>query len=114
MLIRKNDMPVKKGQMRNGDGEIDQMVIVPQDKMIHARLFNKLTIKKDCSIGYHDHNNEVEYYYILSGEGVVKENDGEYTVYPGDMVITGWGAGHTIRNNKDADLVLIAVISTEA
>lgn len=100
--------------MREGLGTVLQTVIVPKDKMIHARLFNRLTIKQNCSIGYHDHNEEVEYYYILSGEGVVTEPDGEKTVKAGDLVITGWGAGHSIINNNKEDLVLIAVISTEA
>ncbi len=114
MVIKQNKMEIKEGQMRGGDGTISQMVVVPSDKMIHARLFNKLTIKQNCSIGYHDHNNEVEYYFILSGKGIVTEPEGDQIVEKGDVVITGWGSGHSIRNENAEDLVLLAVISTEA
>lgn len=114
MVIKANEMPQKESEMRGGNGTIQQVQVVIPAQMIHARLFNKLTIKKDCSIGYHVHNNEVEYYYILSGEGIVTEPDGEKTVNAGDVVITGWGVGHSIRNEKSEDLVLLAIISTEA
>lgn len=114
MVIRKEDMPVSEHSMREGNGLIIDRVIVPKDKMIHARLFSLLTIRQGCSIGYHDHNNEVEYYYVLSGQGIVTEKDGEITVNPGDAVVTGWGAGHSIRNDKEEDLVILASISTEA
>lgn len=113
MIISKKDMPITESQMRQGMGTIVQMQIVPKDKMIHSRLFSKLTIKQNCSIGYHDHNNEVEYYYILSGKGIVTEPDGDKTVLEGDVVITGWGQGHSIRNEQEQDLVLLASISTE-
>ena len=113
MLIRKNEMPVTERNMRNGDGLIIDRTIVPKDKMINARLFSLLTIRKGCSIGYHDHNNEVEYYYILSGNGIVTENGKDIEAHPGDVVITGWGDGHSIRNDNSEDLVLLAVVCTE-
>ena len=35
------------------------------------------------------------------------------TVNPGDVVVTGWGQSHSIRNECDQDLEFIAVINTE-
>lgn len=113
MIIRKNDMPVTEHNMRNGNGLIIDCAVVPKDKMINARMFNLLTIRKGCSIGYHEHINEVEYYYILSGSGIVTENGKDVEAGPGDVVITGWGDSHSIRNDNSEDLVLLAVISTE-
>lgn len=114
MITRKEDMAVKESSLRNGQGLITQIQIVEQANMIHSKMFSKLIIRKDCSIGYHEHVGEVEYYYILSGEGIVTEPEGDKKVKPGDVVITGWGAGHSIRNENIEDLVLIAFISTEA
>ena len=113
MLIRKEDMPLKKAQMRGGNGEIIQQIVVPAEQMIHARMFNRLVIKSGCSIGFHEHKEEVEYYYILQGEGVVTEKECKFTAKPGDVVITGWGASHSIANEGKDDLILLAVISTE-
>ncbi len=115
MIIKKEDMPVQvRPNVRGGEGSVIDMTVVPKDKMMHARLFNLMTIKKGCSIGEHQHLGEVEYYYILQGEGIVKEADGDKICRKGDVVITGWGDTHAIRNEKDEDLVFIASIALEA
>lgn len=44
---------------------------------------------------------------------MVSGPDGDETADAGDVVITGWGASHAIRNDGDEDLVFLAVISTE-
>ena len=41
---------------------------------------------------------------------VVTEKDGEKVALPGDVVITGDGESHAIRNDEDEDLVFVAVI----
>ena len=41
------------------------------------------------------------------------EDGVESVVKAGDVSITGWGRVHTIRNEKDEDLVFIALIPTE-
>lgn len=52
----------------------------------------------------HWHANEDEFLYMLSGEAVLIENDGETPLRPGDAV--GWKAGtpngHQIANRSDA------------
>lgn len=97
--------------MRGGDGEVLQQLILDDTDMArHSRLFATLTLKEGCSIGEHRHDNETEYYYILSGKGIVKEADGEKTVSAGDVVITADGESHSIRNTGKEDLVLLAII----
>lgn len=114
MVIKSKDMPVSmREHLQGGSGAVECTVVVPQSSMIHARLFNLLRLRKGDSIGVHEHHNEVEYYYILSGRGIVSGPDGEEAADAGDVVITGWGASHAIRNDGDEDLVFLAVISTE-
>lgn len=97
--------------MRGGDGEVLQHLILDESDMAkHSRLFATLTLKEGCSIGEHQHNNETEYYYILSGNGAVAEADGEKSVSAGDVVITGDGESHSLRNTGKEDLVLLAII----
>ena len=97
--------------MRGGEGTVIRKDILDADDMAkHSRLFSLFTLKKGCSIGEHEHNNETEYYYIISGKGTVKEKDGIKEVLPGDVVITGDGASHSIMNESDEDLVFVAVI----
>jgi len=114
MVIQNKDMAIEDVvNMRGGDGVVIKQTIAPAEPSVHVRLFAKFTIRKGCSIGKHQHLGEVEYYYILSGEGIVTEDEGEKLVGPGDVVITGWGQSHSIRNEKDEDLVFVAVIPTE-
>lgn len=114
MVIRKEDMPVQNVQnVRDGKGTLRKQIIAPAEPSVHLRLFCTFTIPKGCSIGPHPHEGEVEYYYILSGEGIVTEDGVESVVKAGDVSITGWGKVHTIRNEKDEDLVFIALIPTE-
>lgn len=97
--------------MRGGDGDALQHLILSDGDMAkHSRLFATMVLKEGCSIGEHQHNNETEYYYILSGTGIVTEADGEKEVKAGDVVITGNGESHAIRNSGKEDLVFIALI----
>jgi len=87
--------------------------LMDEGTVSHSRLFAELVIEKGCSIGKHDHVNETEYYWITEGKGIVTEADGEKVVQKGDLVITGGGASHAIRNDEDETLKLMALIILE-
>lgn len=111
MIKKLSQMSTKVNEhMRGGAGSVQILELMSKDELKHCRMFSKLTLKPGCSIGQHEHVNETEYYWILEGEGVVTEADGEKTVKAGDLVITGGGASHAIRNEKDEDLVFLALI----
>jgi mannose-6-phosphate isomerase-like protein (cupin superfamily) len=98
-------------QMRDGKGEVEILHIFKKDELKgKARLLARITLKKGCSIGYHEHHGEEEIFYIIKGRGVVQDNDEERPVGPGDAVLTGAGSGHSIRNDEDDPLELVAVI----
>lgn len=114
MVIECKDMPVEEVlHLRDGDGVVIKQYIAPAEPSVHLRLLAHFTIRKGCSIGNHQHLGEVEYYYIIAGEGIVTEDGVETTVRKGDVSITGWGRCHSIRNEKDEDLEFVAVIPTE-
>lgn len=101
-------------KMREGSGQVLATKLLKDGEFCkNCRLFNIMRLKKGCSIGLHQHNNETEYYYILSGTGIVSEKDGDKLVKKGDLVITGNGESHAISNNINEDLVFVAVIITE-
>lgn len=112
MIKRFEDMQeYTKEHMRGGAGSVQFKDLLGKDDMAaHCRLFSMLTIEQGSEIGEHDHCAETEYYWILSGEGIVTEADGEKIVQKGDLVITGGGASHAIRNEKAEPLVFIALI----
>jgi uncharacterized cupin superfamily protein len=55
------------------------------------------------------HEGEEEIFYIQSGSGLVVEQGVSTRVGPGDAVLTGAG-GHSIENQGEAPLELLAVI----
>lgn len=75
-----------------------------------ARLFAEITLEPGCSVGYHEHHNESETYYILSGEGEYNDNGTIRTVKKGDVTFTGSGFGHGMENVSNENLVFIGLI----
>ena len=120
ILNTEEEMMIKKSSamkdclienMRGGEGTVMRKDILGEEDMAkHSRLFSLFTLRKGCSIGEHEHKKETEYYYILSGKGIVREKDGLKDVGPGDVVITGDGESHSIANTGDEDLIFVAVI----
>ena len=110
MIKRKEDMLYRERQLRDGVGVCKTADFLMPEEMKHCRLFGTITIEQGNSIGVHDHTNETEYYWIVSGEGVVTEATGDTVVRAGDLVITGNGATHAIRNEQPEPLVFMALI----
>ncbi len=114
MIIKKQNMKQEtRKEMRGGRGEVVITHMVPSESMINARLMAELTLEPGAGIGLHRHDKETEYYIIIEGSGVVLEDDGSKEVSKGDIVITGDGQSHSIKNTGDAVLKFIAVIITE-
>ena len=89
-----------------------------QGHVLIKRLLNEkqlngkcgLTLEPGCSLGYHEHHNESETYYILSGKGIYSDNGTLRMVKAGDVTFTPDGQGHGMTNTGDEDLVFMALI----
>ena len=113
MIIRRNEMKSEsKEKMRDGEGSVQLTYLVNTDKEKHTRMLAEVTLKSGCSIGYHQHDNETEYYFIISGTGIVNDDGKEIQVKAGDSVVTGNGASHSIKNSGTEPLIFHAVIIT--
>jgi mannose-6-phosphate isomerase-like protein (cupin superfamily) len=112
MLKRQEQMAAEvRENMRGGDGKVEILHIFKKEELTgKTRLFAKLRLEKNCSIGYHSHEDEEEVFYIMSGSGKATEDDQEYEVTAGDAILVGGGRGHTIRNDSDEPLQILAVI----
>ena len=73
-------------------------------------LYAQVTIEPGCSLGYHEHHNESETYYILSGQGDYDDNGTVRPVKTGDVTFTPDNHGHGLKNTGDTDLVFMALI----
>lgn len=95
----------------DGKGEVKVTRILEKEEFHgKGRLFARNTIEPGSSLGWHQHNGDIEVYYILSGRGTVNDNGVETIVGPGDVVVTGDGQYHSIENTGDTTLEFIALI----
>ena len=82
-----------RNKMRDGDGSVEIMHIFKQDDFKgKVRLFAKLKINPGSSIGHHEHLEEAEVYYILSGKGIVTDNGKEFEVGEYSNTYRKWGS----------------------
>lgn len=112
MYTRKADQSIT--YMENafgGKGKIENRNFLEiEDAAGSGRKFSIVTIQPGDSLGYHAHNGEFEIYYILKGTAAIVDNGEEYLLYEGDMMQCKSGSSHSIANNSDAPVELLALI----
>jgi mannose-6-phosphate isomerase-like protein (cupin superfamily) len=113
MVIQRREMKIEsKEKMRGGEGITNFTHLVDCENEKNIRMLAELTLPPGASIGRHAHDSETEYYIILSGSGMVNDNGKDVPVKPGDTMITGNGAFHSIANTGSVPLVFHALIVT--
>ena len=114
MFKRKSAMRREtKERLREGNGvTVFEHVLEKTELLGNCRLFAKITLEPGASIGYHPHEEEEEVYYILSGVATINTNGETQTVYPGEATYAGNGDGHSIANDGQEPLELLAVVLT--
>jgi len=96
---------------RGGNGTIIASDIGSrEDSYGHLSVFSIMHLEPGVSMGYHEHPENTEYYYILSGTPTVSDNGVECVMHPGEMMLTGNGDGHSIENRTDEPVEFLAVI----
>ncbi len=104
--------PEDRTNVQNGQGTVHFDHILTMDEMKGMnKLYAKVTLKPGCSIGYHTHMGNGEDYFILQGKAIVNDNnEREVQLLPGEHLYCPDGKGHSISNQEDEDLVLMALI----
>ena len=57
---------------------------------------------------FHSHSNQWEFYHVISGEGIVRDESGETSIGPGDAFIFKPGEAHQLIGGAE-DLVVYVV-----
>ncbi|HPN84523.1 MAG TPA: cupin domain-containing protein [Victivallales bacterium] len=114
-MIRKNGefITETREKMRGGEGKVTIEKIWEPGKDLKAktRLFAKLILEPGSSIGFHKHENEEEVFLILKGEAELDDNGKTSLLKAGDSILTGGGAGHSVKCSGKSPLEILAVIS---
>ena len=110
-MVRKTmDRVVEKA--RGGTGEVVFHDIVTKEEMNgHGSLYSMAVLRPHSSIGYHQHVDNTEQYFILKGSGIFVDTDGSRVpVGPGDVCYIEVGQSHGLENPGDEELTFMALI----
>ncbi|MFH1209071.1 MAG: cupin domain-containing protein [Candidatus Omnitrophota bacterium] len=112
MIKKKSSQTIEKRKnMRGGAGEVTvRHYLKPEEIKARTRLCAELVLPPGASIGLHDHTDEDEIYLIQKGQGLMTDDGKEFPIAPGDAILTGQGASHSIKNTGADDLVVTAVV----
>ncbi len=112
-MIKKKDQMrkavVEKPRGGSGVGHFTHILEASELKP-SATMFAEITLEPGGEVGYHDHVDDAEIYYILSGTMEVNDNGTTVLLEPGDAVYTTDGEFHGIRNAGDTHATMLAVI----
>ena len=118
MIKLRHDMKSETREMlRGGEGNVTITHLFTKEEMqSRSRLCARLIIPPGASIGMHAHDHEEELYYIIGGRCEINDSGKTVELGPGDAVLTGGGASHSIKclsHNACELLAFIAAIPEE-
>ena len=103
--------PVTHHNRFGGAGEVSLKALLAGDEFGgKGRVFSHIVVFPESSIGFHQHQGDFETYYILKGEGQVKDNGVKTAVKAGDVIYTRDGESHGLTNTGGSNLELIALV----
>ena len=110
-MVRKTE-PIEVKNARGGEGSVVFYHVLQEKELLgHGSMYAKVVVNPHSSIGWHQHVTNTEPYYILKGVGTFVDNDGTKTdVYPGDVCTIEVGQWHSMENNTDEDMEMIAFV----
>jgi len=111
-LRRASDMqelPLARSHNGEGDLQWTEVLNFSADTARSLNFFHDDILKPGVSVGIHGHDHDEEYYYIISGRGIMTLDGEEFEVGPGDIAAVYPGGSHGLRNHTDRDLRILVV-----
>jgi mannose-6-phosphate isomerase-like protein (cupin superfamily) len=105
-ISRKTDLPK---MISNPKGEDIQEILGLAAGNVSSHSLAEIMIPAGHASSPHFHKFSEESYLILSGEATIKIDDQIFTLKPGEAVLIEPREIHQISNQKDEDLLFIAV-----
>ena len=94
----------------SGGTKNNVLVTKPSERFQDTRVI----IPAHASIGFHQHVENTEPYYVLKGKGIFEDNDHTETeIHPGDVCVIEVGQSHAIKNPFDEPLEIMALVINE-
>ena len=112
MLIRNEERAIKERiAMREGPGKVIIKDVCPKEELYEkGRMYAELTLKQNCGVGFHLHENEEEIFTVIRGQAIYNDDGEEYVIHAGDTVICKDGQSHAMTNVEEEDCIVMALI----
>jgi len=92
----------------NGNGLLKDVVLFQGDDFqSNIRFFRYMVLPAGTSIGFHKHEDNEELYVVLKGTGLMKVNEEEIEVKPGDVIINEPFDSHGLTNTSGSDMEIL-------
>ena len=111
-MIRKvyEIVPEVAESVRGGSGTITAHKLLDLYPGSAIKSVGVVRLEPGASIGDHSHEGDEDFYYCLSGHGVVIDNGVEHPFTPGTLQITRSGESQALRNIGETELVFFAAL----
>lgn len=111
-MTRSGEREVQRIEHANGGAGhlLKELLITGEEQGDACKMFARVTLERECELGYHEHHGDEETYYILQGTGIYSDNGKEIEVTAGDVLFCKEGDGHGLKNTGEEDLTFVALI----
>jgi uncharacterized cupin superfamily protein len=99
--------PENLNNVRGGDGPVVALRLLGEAAGSAIKGIGITRLPPGSSVGFHEHHGEEDFYFCLSGQGVVLDHDQEKPFTPGTFQITRSGQAQAVRNTGEEDLVFL-------
>jgi len=111
MIISVNDViPEIAEGVRGGNGTVTAHKLLDLFPGSTIKSVGIVRLEPGASVGDHSHHGEEDFYYCISGTGVVVDNGIEQPFTPGTLQITRDGETQAIRNTGETELVFLGAL----
>lgn len=96
--------------VRGGHGSVSAHKLLDLFPGSAIKSVGVVRLEPGATVGDHSHQGEEDFYYCLSGTGIVVDNGVEHPFNPGTLQITRSGESQAIRNTGETELVFLGAL----
>lgn len=103
-------VPEVAEEVRGGTGSVYAHKLLDLFPGSAIKSVGLVRLEPGASVGAHSHEAEEDFYYCISGSGVVVDNGVEHPFTPGCLQITRDGETQAIRNTGETELIFLGAL----
>ena len=96
--------------VRGGSGSVTAHKLLDLFPGSAIKSVGLVRLEPGASVGDHSHKGDEDFYFCISGTGIVVDNGVEHPFIPGTLQITRDGESQAIRNTGESELVFLGAL----